>query len=74
MENSPAGTVVGTLSATDADPGETFIFSLLDDAAGRFAIAGSDLVVAGTLDYETATTHAVTVRVTDRSATRSTGR
>jgi Ca2+-binding RTX toxin-like protein len=64
-EGSPAGTVVGTLAALDPDSGETFSFALLDDAEGRFAIDGNSLVVAGQLDYETATAHAVTVRVTD---------
>ena len=64
-ENSAAGTVVGALSATDADPGETFTFSLVDDAGGRFAVDGTNLVVAGALDYETATSHGITVRATD---------
>ena len=39
--------------------------TLVDDAGGRFAIDGSNIVVAGSLDYETATSHQVTVRVTD---------
>jgi hypothetical protein len=56
---------VGTLSADDPDAGETFTFSLVDDAGGLFAIDGNDIVVAGALDFETATTHEVTVRVTD---------
>jgi Ca2+-binding RTX toxin-like protein len=64
-ENSAAGTIVGALAATDADPGETFAYSLLDDAGGRFAIDGANLVVAGGLDYEAATSHGVTVRVTE---------
>jgi Ca2+-binding RTX toxin-like protein len=64
-ENSAAGTVVGALSATDPDAGETLTFTLIDDAGGRFAISGSDLVVAGALDFETAMSHQVTVRVTD---------
>lgn len=64
-ENSAPGTIVGALAATDADLGETFAYSLLDDAGGRFAIDGANLVVAGGLDYEAATSHAVTVRVTD---------
>lgn len=64
-ENSPAGTLVGLLSADDPDPGESFTFSLLDDAGGRFAVSGAQLLVAGALDYEVAASHAVTVRVTD---------
>ena len=57
--------MVGTLGALDPDSGETFTFALVDDAAGRFAISGSDLVLAKAVDYETATSHTVTVRVTD---------
>ncbi|WP_315828496.1 beta strand repeat-containing protein [Bradyrhizobium sp. SZCCHNG3015] len=64
-ENSAVGTVVGLFS--DVDPGATGTasFSLLDDAAGRFAITGGNLVVVGSLDYETAQSHQITVRVTD---------
>ena len=64
-ENSSNGTVVGSLSAIDPDAGDTATFSLVDNAGGRFAISGNDLVVAGSLDYEAATSHQVTVRVTD---------
>lgn len=64
-ENSAAGTLVGALSATDPNAGDTFTFTLLDDAGGRFVIDGSTLVVAGLLDFETAASHQVTVRVTD---------
>ncbi|MEH2536613.1 MULTISPECIES: beta strand repeat-containing protein [unclassified Bradyrhizobium] len=64
-ENSAANTIVGSLSAVDPDGGDTATFTLLDDAGGRFAIEGGNLVVAGALDYESATSHQVTVRVTD---------
>jgi Ca2+-binding RTX toxin-like protein len=53
-ENSADDTVVGTLSAQDPDTGETFTYSLVDDAGGLFAISGNDIVVAGALDFETA--------------------
>jgi Ca2+-binding RTX toxin-like protein len=64
-ENTAAGTLVGVLSATDPDAGDSASYTLLDNAGGRVAISGSNLVVAGALNYETATSHAVTVRVTD---------
>lgn len=64
-ENSASGTVVGALTASDPDVGDILTFALLDDAGGRFAIDGNNLVVAGSLDFETATSHQVTVRVTD---------
>ena len=64
-ENSANGTVVGALSALDPDAGDTATFTLTGNAGGRFAIIGGNLVVAGSLDYETAQSHQVTVRVTD---------
>ncbi len=65
QENATAGTVVGTLSATDPDAAGASNFTLVDNAGGRFAIVGNQLVVAGALDYEGATSHQVKVRVTD---------
>ncbi len=66
-EASPFGTIVGTLSASDIDTGDTLTYTLLNDAGGRFAISGSTLVVENGvgLDYEQATSHTVTVRVED---------
>ncbi len=68
-ENAANGTVVGTATATDPNAGETFTFSLTDDAGGRFAIdpnTGEITVADGTqLDYESATSHNVTIEVTD---------
>ncbi|MGI9509493.1 MAG: FG-GAP-like repeat-containing protein, partial [Geminicoccaceae bacterium] len=69
VEHASNGTVVATVSGTDPDAGDTLTYSLTDDAGGRFAIdanTGEVTVVDGTLlDYETATSHDVTVRVTD---------
>jgi Ca2+-binding RTX toxin-like protein len=67
VENSANGTVVGTLTATDPDVGDSFTFSLLDDAGGRFAISGADLIVAAAIDFEAAHVYPVTVRATDTS-------
>lgn len=68
-ENAPNGTVVGTVSGTDPDAGDTKTYSLTNTAGGRFAINGSTgvLTVAdgSLLNYEAATSHTVTVRVTD---------
>lgn len=74
-ENSPAGTLVGTLTATDANPGDTHTFTLLDSAGGRFALAGSTITATGAplLDFETATSHALSVRATDSTALQFTG-
>jgi Ca2+-binding RTX toxin-like protein len=67
-ENSADDTLVATLSAEDLNTGESFTFALIDSAGGRFKIIdGNKLVVADStgLDYEAATEHTVTVRVTD---------
>ncbi|WFP52110.1 cadherin domain-containing protein [Methylomonas sp. EFPC3] len=68
-ENAANGTVVGiTALATDADSGTTISYSLTDDAGGRFAIDSSTGVVTvadgSLLDYETATSHSITVLAT----------
>ena len=69
QENSANGTVVGTAAGADPDAGETLSYSLTDSADGRFAIDGTtgEITVAdgSLLDYESATSHDLTVRVTD---------
>lgn len=68
-ENSPGGTVVGTVAASDPDAGDTLTFALLDDAAGRFMIDAASGVVSvangAVLDFEAAASHRIQVRVTD---------
>ena len=68
-ENASSGTVVGTVTGTDPDSGDTKTYSLTDTAGGRFAInssTGQITVADGTLlNYESAANHTVTVRVTD---------
>ncbi len=67
QEFRPSGTVVGTLTTTDPDGGDTAAYTLLDNAGGRFTIAGNELRVANgvLLDFEQATSHQIEVRVTD---------
>jgi hypothetical protein len=66
-ENAAGGTLVGLLSAVDPDAADSHTFTLLASGGGRFAIAGNQLRVASgaSLDHEAATSHSVTVRVTD---------
>ena len=68
-ENAANGTTVGTVSVTDPDAGDSASYALTDDAGGRFAIDGAtgEITVAdgSLLDFEAATSHDVTVRVTD---------
>lgn len=59
------GGTVGTLSATDADTGETFTYALVDDADGHFVIDGDQIKLAKGLT--TANDRTVTVRVTDKA-------
>jgi len=72
-ENSTAGTVVGSLSTTDADlPSDTHTYALTDDAGGRFAISGEQLITGATrIDYEAATQYTVTVQATDASGAQT---
>jgi Ca2+-binding RTX toxin-like protein len=67
-ELSLAGTVIGTVSATDGDIDDVLRYALVDDAGGRFALDGDRLIVrdAIKLDHEQATAHAVRIRVSDK--------
>ncbi len=66
-EGAANGALVGVLTTTDPDAGETFTYTLLDSAGGRFVIDGDRIEVGNSslIDYETATSHDVTVQVTD---------
>ena len=68
-ENSLAGTLVAQLGAVDLDRADTYTYQLLSDAKGFFAINGNQLVVAAgaAIDYETVTSDAVSLKVTDNS-------
>jgi VCBS repeat-containing protein len=72
-ENSANGTVVTTASATEVDSGDTVTFSLSNNAGGRFTINSSTGVItvanSALLNFEAATSHLITIRVTDGNAT-----
>ncbi|MFO1020366.1 MAG: cadherin repeat domain-containing protein [Planctomycetales bacterium] len=65
-ENSPAGTVVGTVSASDPDPGSTLGFELQGTSPFQInALTGQIAVANGAaLDFETQPNYVLTVRVT----------
>lgn len=66
--NAAIGTAVGiTAHATDVDAGDTVTYSLTNNAGGRFAIDATTgvVTVAGALDYETNTSHTITVQASD---------
>lgn len=68
-ETTANGTVVGTLSTIDPDSGDSFTYTLLDSAGGRFdidSVNGNITVLnASLIDYQTVTSHNITIEVTD---------
>ena len=70
-ETAPAGTHIGTVSASDPDAGDNLVFDLPKDAGGRFAIdpaSGALSVAEGArLNFEAGAHHKLIVRVTDSS-------
>jgi gliding motility-associated-like protein len=68
FENRPAGTVTGALSSTSDDPAATFTYTLVsgtgDTDNSLFAIAGSQLNTASSLNYEQKASYSVRVRST----------
>lgn len=65
-EDTATTTILGTLSATDPEGGN-IIFTIQSDADSKFSITGASLKLANALDYETATSHSVTIRASDPS-------
>lgn len=64
-ENAAVGATIGTLTATDADVGDTFTYSIVSPASTPFSISGNALKVAAPLDFETISSYAITLRVKD---------
>jgi len=58
-EDFASGGTVGTLSV--ANGSGPYTFSITSDPDNKFAIDGDDLETDATLDYETATSHLVTI-------------
>ena len=74
-ENSAGGTIVGvTALSNDADASDSVTYSLDDSAGGRFAIDNSTglVTVSGGIDFETSTSHNVTVRATSTDGSSAT--
>ncbi|HEB86949.1 MAG TPA: tandem-95 repeat protein [Gammaproteobacteria bacterium] len=69
-ENSANNTVVGNLTTTDPDAGDSFTYSLVspsNGAGGRFKVVGNQIQVANgsLLNFEANTSHTISVRTTD---------
>ncbi|MGH1407859.1 MAG: cadherin repeat domain-containing protein, partial [Rhodomicrobiaceae bacterium] len=74
-ENASVGTSVGiTAFASDADGSDDVTYSLSDDAGGLFAIDPNtgEVTVAGSIDYETATSQTIEVTATSDDGSTST--
>jgi len=63
-ENQSIGTVVGTLSSTDADSSE-FTYSLVSGDTDEFSVNSNQLLTAAVFDYESTTSYSVEVRSDD---------
>ena len=73
-EDASIGAVVGiTAYAEDLDAGDSVSYTLSDDAGSLFAIDGTSGVVtlAGQLDYETSTSHMITVLASSTDGSES---
>jgi len=68
-ENQAAGTVIGALSASDPDAGDTLTFALVaGDGSGDngvFTIDGNQLKAASTFNFEVRNSYSVRIRVSD---------
>jgi Ca2+-binding RTX toxin-like protein len=66
--NSVGGTLVGLLGASDPNAGDSFTYTLQSDPDAKFQIVNNQLQVrnGAVLDYESKTSHQVTLRVTDQ--------
>jgi hypothetical protein len=69
--NAPAATV-GTLSAVDADAGQTHTFALIAGAGdadnAAFSIVGNALRINASADFETKASYAIRLRATDNGS------
>ncbi|MGF9562975.1 VCBS domain-containing protein [Neorhizobium sp. JUb45] len=74
-ENAQNGTLVGITASSMDVSGGAVTYSLTDSAGGRFAINATTGVVTvadgSRLDYESATSHQITVRASDGNLTAS---
>ncbi|MDY6993567.1 MAG: fibronectin type III domain-containing protein, partial [Pseudomonadota bacterium] len=69
-ENSPVGTLIGTLVTVDHDQGDWFTYGIVDPKSQKyFTLVDNQLQVAAPLrlDFETQATHVITLRSSDAS-------
>ncbi|MEQ9403305.1 MAG: tandem-95 repeat protein [Cyclobacteriaceae bacterium] len=68
-ESNPSGTVVGSLSTTDEDAGQSYTYSMVpgtgDTDNDSFSISGSDLISAEEFDFEIKNDYSVRIMTDD---------
>jgi gliding motility-associated-like protein len=68
-ENNAIGAIIGALSSTDVDAGDTFTYTLVSGTGSTdnasFTIDGANLKAAAAFDFETKSSYTVRVRTTD---------
>jgi regulation of enolase protein 1 (concanavalin A-like superfamily) len=68
-ENAGTNATIGSLSSTDVDAGDTFIYTLVSGTGSgdntTFSISGSTLRASGSFDFETKNSYSIRVRTTD---------
>ncbi|WP_420387526.1 Ig-like domain-containing protein [Roseivirga sp.] len=69
QENNAIGDVIGTISTTDADAGDSFTYSLVagtgDSGNGSFTISGDQLLAGAAYDFETQASYSIRVKTDD---------
>lgn len=64
-ENLAAGTVIGTLTTTDQDAGDSHTYSISGIGSDLFQVVGNELQTADVLDFEQATSYTLTITAED---------
>jgi VCBS repeat-containing protein len=64
-ENQIPGSVIGSFTTADANPGDTHTLTLVNADGGPFSISGTSLVAGGPLNYEAKSLYTIQVRTTD---------
>jgi hypothetical protein len=67
-ENSPLGTLVGSISTTDPDALSAFTYSLSGPDAGMFSVSGTNLVTSAGFDFELKNSFTIAITATDQSS------
>jgi len=64
-ENAAIGDKIADITTQDQDAGDTFIYSLVDDAGGAFAITNSELLTNTTYDNSVQSEYTITIQTQD---------